>query len=428
MNQQSAPEPNASAVATRSRPSPYAWLVLALVFSLLLSDYMSRQVLNAVYPLLKTDWSLSDTQLGWLSGVVALAVGLLTIPLSFLADRIGRVRAIGAMAILWSLATLLCALAQDYGQLLGARLLVGAGEAAYGGVGLALLLSVFPVRMRGTVSALFIAGAITGQVLGVGLGGLIAARWNWRAAFAAMGLAGLVLSAIFLTKIRPERVALAAEKLEHLGEPSGKASASNIVGIVRNQPLMYACLAGGFQFYITGALPAWLPTYFVRYHFFDLDAATSLASLYLLLSGLGMVFWGHMSDRLAGGDLTSRARHAAGFCLASACCLALAFQLPAGSIQMIALAAGMFLSACTTGPCSALVSGWSSPQMLATALALMSLCFSLVGLAPGPILTGAIADRIGLLGAFQFLPIASLIAAALLAYAAHISVLSSNED
>jgi hypothetical protein len=41
----------------------YAWLVFALSFGLLLSDYMSRQVLNAVFPLLKAQWLLSDTQL-----------------------------------------------------------------------------------------------------------------------------------------------------------------------------------------------------------------------------------------------------------------------------------------------------------------------------------------------------------------------------
>ena len=42
----------------------YAWVVFALTVGLLLSDYMSRQVLNAVFPLLKANWALSDTQLG----------------------------------------------------------------------------------------------------------------------------------------------------------------------------------------------------------------------------------------------------------------------------------------------------------------------------------------------------------------------------
>lgn len=73
-------------------PRPYAWTVFALAFALLLSDYMSRQVLNAVFPLLKAAWGLSDTRLGSLSGIVALMVGTLTFPLSVLADRWGRVQ------------------------------------------------------------------------------------------------------------------------------------------------------------------------------------------------------------------------------------------------------------------------------------------------------------------------------------------------
>ena len=83
----------------------YAWIVFALTFGLLISDYMSRQVLNAVFPMLKGEWSLSDGQLGLLSGVVALMVGLLTFPLSLMADRFGRVKSLALMALMWSVAT-----------------------------------------------------------------------------------------------------------------------------------------------------------------------------------------------------------------------------------------------------------------------------------------------------------------------------------
>ena len=95
----------------------YAWIVFALTFGLLISDYMSRQVLNAVFPLLKSEWALSDGQLGLLSGIVALMVGLLTFPLSLLADRFGRIKSLTIMAVLWSLATLGCALAENYQQM-----------------------------------------------------------------------------------------------------------------------------------------------------------------------------------------------------------------------------------------------------------------------------------------------------------------------
>ena len=70
--------------ATRSSTRPpaptkkarrlFPWLVFALTFALLLSDYMSRQVLSSVFPLLKVEWALTDTQLGGLTSVVALTV------------------------------------------------------------------------------------------------------------------------------------------------------------------------------------------------------------------------------------------------------------------------------------------------------------------------------------------------------------------
>src|SRR3974377_570452 len=82
------------------------WAVFALTFALLVSDYMSRQVLNAVFPLIKSEWALSDAQLGALSGVVALMVGVLTVPLSFMADKLGRIGSLTLMAVLWSIATL----------------------------------------------------------------------------------------------------------------------------------------------------------------------------------------------------------------------------------------------------------------------------------------------------------------------------------
>src|SRR6476646_4380656 len=87
----------AAALTTSSTTTPdrsgrlFPWLVFSLTFALLLSDYMSRQVLSAVFPFLKQDWGLSDTKLGSLTSVVALTVGILAVPLSLVGDRWGRV-------------------------------------------------------------------------------------------------------------------------------------------------------------------------------------------------------------------------------------------------------------------------------------------------------------------------------------------------
>ncbi|MBV8158995.1 MAG: MFS transporter, partial [Dyella sp.] len=180
-------------VTSMAKPRVYAWLVFALTFGLLLSDYMSRQVLNAVFPLLKAEWGLSDTQLGSLSGIVALLVGVLTFPLSVMADRWGRVRSILLMATLWSLATLACGIATNYGQMLTARFFVGLGEAAYGSVGIALIISIFPAYLRSTLTGAFMAGGAFGSVFGMAMGGVIAVRLGWRWSFGAMALFGLLL-------------------------------------------------------------------------------------------------------------------------------------------------------------------------------------------------------------------------------------------
>ena len=254
---------------TASRgPTAYAWLVLALTFGLLLSDYMSRQLLSAIFPLLKAEWRLSDSQLGGLGGVVPLAVGVLTLPLSLLADRIGRVRSIAAMAILWSLATLACGLSARYGQMLFARAMVGVGEAAYGSVGVAVVVAVFPKAMRGTIVAMFTAGGVFGSVLGVASGGAIAAHMGWRWSFAAMGAIGLVLGAIYPLMVRETRTAASRAEPRR---PSRRSFSPN--GLLRllktlfpSRAVTLSYVGCGLQLFVAAALIAWTPSFLNRYY------------------------------------------------------------------------------------------------------------------------------------------------------------------
>ena len=172
-------------------------LVFLLTFGLLLSDYMSRQVLSAVFPFLKVEWALTDTQLGALTSIVALTVGLLAVPLSLLGDRWGRSKAIILMAGLWSLATLGSAVAANYEQMMLARFFIGLGEAAYGSVGLAVVLMVFSPTKRASLTGAFMAGGSFGSVLGVFLGGILAVQFGWRWSFGVMAIIGLVLVALY---------------------------------------------------------------------------------------------------------------------------------------------------------------------------------------------------------------------------------------
>jgi len=394
----------------RQLPVPrYAWVVFALTFGLLISDYMARQVLNAVFPLLKSEWALTDTQLGLLSGVVAIMVGLLTFPLSLVADRWGRVRSLTAMAILWSLATLLCAVADNYQQMLAGRVLVGVGEAAYGSVGIAVVVSVFPTRLRATLSAAFMAGGLLGQVLGVGVGGAVAAAHGWRMAFMIIALSGLALAVLYPILIGERRIAEVASKAGQ--QPyERKQGFPKIGSLFAGRTIKCVYVGSGLQLFVAGALPAWLPTYFNRYYNLPVDGAASLAALFLAVCGIGMVVCGLVSDRLFQRP-EQRIKLAVGYSLACAILLSAALIVPTGPAQLVLLGLAIFLAAATTGPAGAMVAGLTPAAIHGTAFATLTLANNFLGLAPGPIFTGWLADQVGLLEALRWLPLASIASA-----------------
>ena len=392
------------ATATRPNVSAYAWVVFALTFGLLISDYMARQVLSAVFPLLKSEWHLADAQLGLLSGIVAVTVGLLTCPISLLADRLGRARSIALMAALWSVATVLCGLARSYDQMLAARVLVGVGEAAYGSVGIAVLISVFPERMRATLTGAFMAGGLAGQVLGVAIGGAVAATHGWRMAFLTIGAGGLLLAVIYPIIVREQRLSS--------GQPDTRkqVNLSSLGALFSGRTLKCAYVGSGLQLFVASAIPAWLPTYFVRDYDLPLRQATSLAALFLAIGGIGMVVCGMISDRFV-KDMRQRSLLSAFYCVGCGFAITIAFGFGPGTTQLILLGVGMFLAASSAGPAGSIVAGLTPAALHGTAFAVLTLANNAFGLAPGPIVTGWLADRIGLLGALQWLPFASMGAA-----------------
>ncbi|EHP39850.1 major facilitator transporter [Cupriavidus basilensis OR16] len=114
----------------------------------------------------------------------------------------------------------------------------------------------------------------------------------------------------------------------------------------------------------------------------------------------------------SGLQLFSKLTLAITFCLVSCVLLFAGFQLPPGSAQLLLIACGLLVAMGTWGPAGAMVANLTRPSTHATALAMLTLANNLLGAAPAPYLTGVLADRIGLLGALQWIPLMSLGAAA----------------
>ncbi|RAS22718.1 MULTISPECIES: MFS transporter [unclassified Pseudomonas] len=391
---------------SNSVPRRYAWVVFALTFGLLISDYMSRQVLNAVFPLLKGEWVLSDSQLGLLSGIVALMVGLLTFPLSLLADRFGRVRSLVLMAVLWSLATLGCALAENYPQMFIARFLVGVGEAAYGSVGIAVVVAVFPRDMRSTLAGAFMAGGMFGSVLGMALGGILAQHLGWRWAFAGMALFGLVLALLYPLIVKEARIAP-----QCAGQGLTKASRP-LRTLYGSRSVIAAYIGSGLQLFVGGTVIVWMPSYLNRYYAMGTDRAGAIAAVIVLFSGIGTILCAMLCDRLGRQRPDRKISLAIGYCLGSCLLLSVAFALPAGTAQLVLICLGMMIAVGTNGPSSAMVANLTHAAVHGTAFATLTLANNLLGLATGPLITGRVSDLIGLHAAFQLVPLVSIAAAA----------------
>jgi MFS family permease len=402
------PEPT-----TRSRLFP--WVVFVLTFGLLLSDYMSRQVLSAVFPFLKVEWALSDTQLGGLTSIVALTVGLLAVPLSLLGDRWGRSKAIVSMAAVWSLATLGSAVAASYEQMMLARFFIGLGEAAYGSVGLAVVLMVFAPSRRASLTGAFMAGGSFGSVLGVFLGGILAVQLGWRWSFGVMAVIGLVLVLLYRVLVSDEKLARNQHPGNAAGVPVGPTSfRPPLRSLVSTPSVICAYVASGLQLFVAGTLFAWLPSYLNRAYLLPPDKAGAAAAGFILLMGAGMIVCGMVTDRVSQRLPTRKWTSALTYSTLSLVLLTAAFSQDPGKVQLLLLAAGAFFAAGTSGPAGAMVANLTPASIRATAFGSLTLANNLLGLAAGPFVAGLLADRLGLVGAMRIVPLVSVLAIAAL--------------
>ena len=405
------------AAAHRLPPRRYAWTVFGIIFALMVVDYVDRQVVVSMFPHLKAHWDLSDGQLGALVSVVSITVALGSVPLSLLADRWSRVHSIFLMALVWSAATIACAFMEQDTHLLGARSIVGLGEAAYGSVGAALLASMFPARMRSTVLGAFLAAGLIGSVLGVVLGGVIAERWGWQAGFGAVGVPGMLLAIVFVLVVRDYKtVALP-------GESTGARKtmrAGAIVGeLLRPRTAIVTCVGAGLQLVMVSTTYAWMPSYFNRYYGLAPDAAGLKTGLVVLLGGVGAIAFSMIADRLSTRFPRARLYVPAVAAVLTATFMCIAFAvLPPGPAQFALILAGALMMTGSIGPVCAVVVDVVHPALRSTAASVLSLTQNLFGLAAGPLLTGVMSDRYGLPFALSVVPLFCLLAAVIFVVAA----------
>jgi MFS family permease len=392
----------------------HAWAVFGMTFVLMALDFIDRQVVVTTFPYLKSEWGLSDTQLGALVSVVSVSVAVGAFPIALWADRWSRVKAIAVMVTTWSLATLACGFAQNYTQLFTARAAVGVGEAGYAPAAGALLATAFPAGKRATVLGAFQAAAPLGTLLGLVLGGIFAATWGWRAAFGLVAVPGLVLALAFLLlrDYRTIPVIRLAGSAGHLR--------TTLAELFRARSGVAAIAGGALQLMVVSTLYTWLPSYLNRSYRLAPDRATNLAAVVILAGMIGTIVFAYVADRVAARDRRGRLRVPAAVSVATFGLLTCAFALiDPGPWQIALIVVGGLTVTAPVGPVAAVVADVVHPGLRATAIATVSVAQNLLGLAVGPLITGVIADRFGLPTALTVMPAACGVAALAFWYGSH---------
>jgi len=392
--------------------SGMAYYSLAVLFTINLFNFIDRQIIFGVFPLVGKDLSLSDAQLGSLGSAFVILYMLASVPLGILGDRARRNRVIALGVGVWGAATFLSGLSRSYVQLFVSRALVGIGEAAYGPVATAMVSDYFPKARRAFVNAVFTSAIPLGAALGVLLGGTVGTHFGWRSAFFLVGLPSLCLVPLAWRLPEPPR---GASDLALMGDgplaagpilrPAGSIR-KEILGLFRIPTFLMVCVVGMLVAFATGAFAAWLPTYLHRVKRLPLVQAAAWYGGIQALSGvLGVVVGGLVGDALMKHTRAGHLLTIGGGFLVSAP-LGFLFLLNSDPrVFLTALFFAVFFLVLYTGTVNAVIHNVVHPNLRATAISIFVLLIHLGGDAFSPAIVGLISGRRSLQAAMLLLPV-----------------------
>lgn len=364
-------------------------LMLVSIFS-----YLDRTILSILQVPIKKELGLSDGQLGLLTGLAfALFYATLAVPIARVADRSNRKLLIVASLAVWSLMTALSGLATGFATLVFFRIGVALGEAGSIPASHTILADYFRPDKRATALAVWGLALPIGVMLGYLSGGWLAQAIDWRAAFAIVGGAGLVLAPIVLVMLRePQRGR--HDAVASLGAPSPPWREALVI-LARLKSFRMMLLGGSLNNFVLSVVLAWSAPFYTRLHGLTLgQVASALALLTGIGGAVGIFAGGWLTDRIGRSNASLRPR-AVGFALAMVTPLGLIqYLVPSVTLSIGSGALVVMLLFFYYAPIIALSHAVVSPSMRAFTSSIILLSVNIVGLGLGPWLTGVLSDAL----------------------------------
>jgi MFS family permease len=398
--------------------------ILVLLTGLNLLNYIDRFVMAAVLtkvkaPVAEGGLGLSNSEAGLLATAFLLGYFVTSPLFGARADKGARKGLIALGVGVWSLATVLTGLAENFALLVAARVVVGIGEASYATLAPTIIDDLTPPAQKGRALAIFYLAIPLGAALGYVLGGFIEVRWGWRAAFFVCGGPGLVLALVCLWIAEPAR---------KLREPRGSLveglKTLSRIPLFRRGVIGYCAYTAGL-----GAFSHWAPTFIVeRFESLTLDTANFWLGLTTIGAGIiGTVLGGRWADAaLRHHPVTPEttfdapANRRGTNALLRICAIGMVIATPLAAVAFLApipaaffgaafvAQVGLFLS---TSPVNAIALRAVPPELRASAMAAQIFAIHLFGDLWSPIVLGVLLDHLVSTIAMMALPITFAVSA-----------------
>ena len=378
------PDPKYSKYSTRTT-------ALVLLFLVSLFNYMDRYMLAVLLPAIKADLQLSDTQIGFITGLAfTLFYATMGIPIARLADCYSRKNIIAIALSVWSAMTALCGLTQNFVQLAVARIMVGVGEAGASPPSHSLIADLFPVEKRARALSVYTLGAPVGILIGFILGGWITQLYGWRAALFTVGIPGILLALVVYRKLdEPERGA--AEGLSQT--PEVQPFWVTLKTLMASPTFRHLSIATGLYTVLWLGVVQWLPSFFTRSFGLEIgEVGTWLAIILSTSQLIGMLLGGYLADRLGAGDLRWYVWVPALAILVSTPMFTLTFLTQNSTVAFLSLFLPFMIGVMQGPPSFAVAQGLADVRMRAMAAALLLLITNLIGGGIGPQAVGIMSD------------------------------------
>jgi MFS family permease len=376
---------------------PGAWGAVALLTLMMTFNQIDRRVVSLVIEPLKREFHLTDGQLGMLSGLAfGLVYAVTSIPLGLIADRVNRRNLLALVIAVWSGMTALAGYAGTYMHLLLTRVGVGAAESGASPTATSIITDYFPRDRRATAIAVYQTGIPIGSFLCFIVGAWIVAHYGWRAAFLAAGLPGIVIALLFVLMLKePKRGAFDTNVVTYDG-PWTKRLGDAFRFIGGDTRVLLLVIGAGILSGANTGVTGWFVPFLMREHAMSIqEAGAVLAFSSGICGGIGLVFTGSMTDRLAKGDPNRMLMLCGMIAFLTMILAAIALAAPVVSVTIAAIAVYSLFCYSFLGISYGALLNLTPTGIRGTVIAIEMVAANLFGYGGGPFVVGVLSDWYG---------------------------------